>query len=745
MPNFADIPQLDNLHLDSEPLVMALQQMRKSYALTMVNETFWNYESKRLQNFDRRWNTNDSLYLGWIPARTWEGTSTARSALSMPLVFDQVETALPSIMNALFGAQEEWFQVEPEVGVSLEEAREQAGVLRYALDHGRDDFGLTVKNDFEVAIKCMLIYGYGGVALEWDNEKGRPVVSWCDTRDLYFDPALQYPSIDFARSAIRRSLKTVQEISAWRNSPGMDIPTDDQLWTMARSQKWSTSDQTKQVANALAGTLYTPGSTDFIPNPADRQIEVLTYWDKTRVIVVLNREWVAYVDDNPYGFLPFAFAPCYIVPGRAYPLSIGDVQESNQRYIEALMNLHIDELHMALMPPRATKAGSTMTPSQQRWRPGATFKFADPSKDIALLQPTGATANVFNVIGYIEGLSEKRTGINAMGTGGTPRPSNANRTAAGIQAQIGGANVRLYSLLKHVEDFMLVPALYKMVKMYQVHTLPEQQLPARMGGESTVISASAMQKPVRYKITASSQMLTREKLLNLAPFFLQHLANGPLLLGLQQSGMTIDFSELFKMIMDATGVGKLYSLIRPLTPEEQQARNAPPPEVQAEAAAKQQDAQLRLKLMEMKNQTELQKTQIEKTPEAPSPMEMQMEQMRMQFEQEKAAMAMQMKQLELEVSRQKAAIELQTLQNKTQLDQQKAAMEIFLKQFQTQTAAAGAAQKLDFDRQSSETKLEAQQAQSEQKLESQRQAAKERDLMQRRAAAQRQKMQPKKA
>ena len=714
MPEQRPAPQLDNVDLEREDFKSALQSLTDAYALTLVNRTFTQYETYRQNSHDVRWNTNDALYFGWVPQKTWPGTTIARSALSMPIVFDQIEASLPAIYQAIFGSQPEWFQVQAEAGVDPQEARQQQEKLLYDLDHSHDGFGLTARIDIMQAAKSALTYGNGGVAIEWDGEKKGCVVSWVDIRDIYVDPGASLSSVDHARSVIRRSHRTVEEIQAWRGADGMNIPIDPILWSMANSRPAAYADKAKQVQSALLGQNYTPGVHDFLPNPTDRKIEVLTYYSKTRIIIVLNREWVAFSDKNPYGFIPFCFAPAYTVLGKFYAQSIPDVQEGNQRYIEGLLNGRIDEVTLALHPPRVSKANSLMTPSQAKWGPGSVAKTQNPKDDVQFFQPSGATTNVYSEIDFINTAAEKRTGISGLSTG-VPKPSNANRTQGGMQLQLQGSSLRLSAFVANLEDYLIVPMLYKMAKMHEVHLAaedPSTQLPGmNPQGELTQVPATAFYKRCRFKVLASSQMITREKLAQIFPFLLQNLVQGGLLQNLTQAGMTVDWTQMFQMLQDASGIGKLYTIVRPMTPQEQQALAQQQQQANAAQQAQAQlDANVRLQMGQMKAQSEREKTQADLQKEVikkqPTAGEMELEQAKLAFEQQRLDMELYKEQMKLEFEKQKNAMKLEMERTKQALNQQKAQMDMILSQQQGEMQMATQARQTQMDHERMEAEHE---------------------------------------
>jgi len=678
MPQIREAPPVQELDLTQQELITSLQEMKEVYALNLVRQTFFHYETFRQQNHDTRWQTNDALYLGYVPARTWEGTTIPRASLSWPIVFDQVETMLPAIMQAIFGNQPEWFQIEADSAGNIQAAREAKAHLLYNFEHNNDAFGLNVTNDIELAVKSLLMYGNGGLALEWDFTKNRPVVSWVDNRDIYFDPGSTIPAVDYCRSVVRRSMKTVDEILAWSGTPGIKLPDKEVLWGMAQAKQYAAGDQNRQIQAALMGYTQTSGHDEVIPLPADRHIEVLTYYSKDRIIVALNREWCAFVQTNPYGFIPLVFSPCYIVPGKTYAMSIADVQEGNQRYAEALLNARLDEVHLALHPPRVQKASSILTPNQQKWAPGRVFKVADPKNDFVALTPGGATTNVYEEISLIQQMAEKRTGANSLGQGGLPTPSNANRTGMGMQMQLQGSASRLHMIVKHIEDYMLVPLLYKLYKMIQLHNNKPGFVPGRSeDGQVQQVNVASFQKPVQFKIRASSQMLTRDKLAQIFPFLLQYLTSGPFMQGLAQTGLTIDWTELLQMLQDATGISKSYNLVRPMNEQEQQKLNQPSPDAQAEQQKSQMEAQLRMQIAQMSTQTDLQKAMIQKQPD---PQEQQAAQQKLEMDMMREQVKLQVEQQKLELAREQAAMQLQMKRMEMQLKMQEAQMKAIIGQ-----------------------------------------------------------------
>lgn len=684
MPNREEVPQLTTIPLDDAPLKVPGERVDAEYALSMVINTMYQWEGWRYSNFDPKWRSHAGLYFGTVPQRTWPGSTVPRSSLPFPIVFDHVESALPVIMQALFPS-DDWFQVIPESSTTPEAAKDIRDKLFYDFEHARGKFRGSSKPEVARAVKQMLQDANGGVIVRWDSVAKRAVPEFLDLKDVYIDPGLSSPDISAATSIIIKTRMTIAQARGYRGQDGFHIPTDDQLYGLADAAPMTAGDNTKQASEAFRGVNFSPGATDFNPVPVDRTIEVLVYYSPSRLIWVMGRKWVMYNERNPYGFIPVAFAPCYEVPGRFYGLGIADVQEGNQRYTEALFNARLDNINLALNPPRAMRRGQILTPAQQRWSAGATYQVDNPKEDILSLAPPDVTANVYAELQYIGAAAEKRTGIDGSGA---PRSGNMSRTATGVQAQMSGSAARMQQIVSNIEDYLITPMLYMMYYINRYHLTPDDLVPAAESASSPAraVSGAAFFNDVSFRIVAASKMLTKERLQMALPMFFQYGLAGPLVGELSKINMTVDVKSLTKLVQDATGTSELYPLYREMTPQEVQLQQQ---EKQQQMQQAQAANQTRLQMGQMKVQGDLQKEIIKKQPDQS---EIALDQMKMQMEREKHEMQMQIEQMKAQVEAQLAQIKLAAEQQKMQLDAQKMQLNIRGQLAQTQA-------KLDSSRQ----------------------------------------------
>ena len=573
-------------------------------ALTIVLSTFNVYESDR-QGHERRWSVHDRLYLGAVNRKFWRNSNIERANLPFLFVFDQVESALAMLSAAIFYGPEPWFEVEPVGDTPLEAARGVEDVLRYifevpsALSDWRD-----VRAEIVLAFSSALLYGNGFMILEWDDRERLPRPRWIDHRDVYIDPACQTPAIDDCRAVIVRMFKTVRELDAMRNRPGMNIPPVEVLVELAKHRFRATADRSFREIESIRNTSSAQADVMYSVSPDEDAVEVLIYYSKTRIIWVLGRMWIAYNEPNDLGFIPLVSMPAYPVPRRFYAQSIADIQEPIQRGIESIFNLHLDELTLRLDPPRIANAIAHLgSSSPMRWFPGLVLQ-GDPNSIRLLFE--GAPTPVFQEISWLVQTGERMTGINSLASG-IPIASNMARTLGGIRTLTGASSTRIARFAFNAETYMLAPMLMKMQRMIATYRGSSELLPSlNRDRKSGFVEAGAFSSEARFVMRVASQMVGRERLMQVFPMIFQTLMSGPVMAELGKLGMAVNFLELARMLQEATGIGRRYEILRPLTPEEIERMQSPPmpPEVQAQIIKEQIRAQARVAAAREKNRGE---------------------------------------------------------------------------------------------------------------------------------------------
>lgn len=686
MPEYGNVPEVEQVSLDSEPLKFSFEEISEQYALTKVIRDFEYYERER-QSSERRWRLNDALYCAYVEPRYWPNTKLMRSNLGAGIVSEQIEAAYAMLCQALF-TQPEYFSIEADVGGDPKAARQQGAYMDYAFNYPQVT-QMSAEVEYKNAAKDQLLYGAGILKVEFNSQMKIPFLTRKDPRNIYFDPAVSGPFIDRSRAVIERTFLTIEELERFRSDSRMKVPSKDVLWTLSQGITKTAGDRGKEYKEALHGVQYSIGASDNSPIPSQKRIELLQYYTANEIIWILNRKVVMYKDTNIYGFLPYVLIPCYVYTSSPYSLSIADMQESNHRYLESLVNARLDQVTLTLFPPRAVPRGFMFTPQMQSWGPGSMYQMDEPEK-FNQVSPPDVTKDIFQEIGYIQASADRKTGINSM-LSGQPSPSNANRTASGVNSQLQGSAIRLYPIVDNFENYGIIPSVWKALKMAEIHLSSDDVVPGVERDENNPedakfiqVSAQAFRTATRVRARAASKMLSRDRLTQMYQFVAQNVMNGQVIGMLNQSGQTVDFSELIQMLMDATGVPRRYAIVRPLTPEEKQFMQQ---QQQAQEQAKQPvemmkaqlESQTRLQMGQMKvqgeqekNKTALQIAQMKNS--GPSPEEIQMEQMKAQMEMALKNKDMELKEHDLRVKQATSQLQMIMEQAKLKGKQQEIAM-----------------------------------------------------------------------
>lgn len=673
MPEIKQPERLEPINLDVLPFIWHDDPIGARAAQELVIRTFTEAESRR-QWTERKWVDADNLYWGHVPIRYWEGSKVERSRIPNNIAMDHVEGAHAAIGAALFD-NPEWFSVEAMDQTDPRDAREMQAGLQYYLDLPDRERFTDTQSELDRMIKSSLQYGSGFGRLEWKGSY--PSLRWVNKYDVYPDPGATSPIVDDWRfCCIRNPEVTVEQINNLRNDKRVRVPDDDVLNALRLgSPIQSFSDRWKVYSDMVRGISTFNVETIQLPMPSQNRLEILEYYDKGRIIWVLNRMLPILIMENPYKFLPIIHMPCRFIEGRALGFGLPESIQYPQRYSEAMLNNHIDNKYLQQNPPMAMNKNLSAE-SDRYFRPGQRWHTQNKD-DIQIFPPSVSEQNVWAEVQYFETLASRRNGFNELALGGQASKPGSVRTAAGVQAQMQGSNVRLKQIVTNIERYALGPLLSKTTEMIKYHTMPSDILlgsyPSSDGStQYRPIRAEVFHRPVRYMIRAASKMLTRDRLGPIAEFTGRMLINGPIQDGLAKQHKKINYEEWANMCQDAGGLPKRYQLVVDMTPEEIQASQAPPPDVQAKMQVEQGKQQMEGQRMQLDwaksqldSQTELQKAQISKQAD---PMEAQIKAQEAQQEfQLKQALAG----VEIETKRQQAQMDMAKKQSELQIQREK--------------------------------------------------------------------------
>lgn len=553
--------------------------------LDEVKLNFGQWETYRRQNHDPRYLVSDQLYTAWQPQKVWEGTRIARSSIGTFTTMESVETMLAHVMGTIFPLDDNII-TEAKFGTSAEQARLAFMLIREQLNEQGD-----LREILRLAFKQGFLYGNGIVELYWmyqQTEKtialpvwdfpnplmaafygasperriavhkipftiNRPCLRHVDIRDFFMDPHCPGPDIQKSRGYFIREMPTIDDILAYRETEGFNVPDENTLRRFARQTPSASSDIARQQSEAYRATGYAP-TNQYTDTPGLQRLELLRYYKHDRIVWTLNREHILYDTPNYFDCLPALNAFYIDYPGRFYGISIADVVEPEQRLQTAIINARVDELALLIHSPFIKRRGDSVPQGQMRLVPGRTIELDYP-QDFKKLEWGNATAESYAEVAASERRSQKTTGITDMASLGTPAAggNSANRTATGINSQIMATGRRIGYIINNLESNTIEP-LFEMCHKFNQMFLHDSQVMYFTGLDSPVPPQLIKHAQIRFRCTGGRKSQARAMLLQVLPQLLPMLLNPAILQQQAQLGQTVDWQAIFGDIADALNI-----------------------------------------------------------------------------------------------------------------------------------------------------------------------------------------------
>jgi hypothetical protein len=604
------------------------QRWSDEYAAKIALADFQKMENYRNMNHDWRFRNADELYAAWTGTKYWDGTRVPRSSLGIYVCFEQIESLLPNIVKAIFASYPP-FDTTPEPGTSLVESQQVENLLLHQLERigngmGNSQIRVGVRETVRRTLKSAFIYGNGITELGWESyerqrqqfmvqrtpisrtfnhpqmgpvktvvgSKSRTVIkNVTETvnmpfaknipiQDFYIDQNCQSPFVQDARCAAVRELVHIDELLKYEDNKNFKLPSKSELYEWSK-QKWSTAgDYSKSATELMRSGTYWP-TTEGTADAAGQRVEVIRYVTPYRLVWLCGRKRAILNIPNPYGFINF-FNMCYVdFPNRFYGFGVTDVAEGEQRLITSIINARVDELALAIHKPIIKRKGATFSQSQLRIRPGINWEVENPKEDIQTFEYGAINQNAYIEVEAAERRLQKYTGITDLAVQGGPTPggNSANRTATGVNVQAGASGTRMEYLVGTAESTYLEPMLYGLQYLNQKFLDPQQVLEI-LGpdGKALQLDPTAIKNAeCRFKFMASERMQSRTATLNALPLLGQSLLNPAFGAELaKNNNLKINYQFIGDRIGDALN-WRSADIFQPMTPQEIQAMNAPPP------------------------------------------------------------------------------------------------------------------------------------------------------------------------
>ena len=605
------------------------QKWSDEYAAKIALADFQKMENYRNMNHDWRFRNADELYAAWTGTKYWDGTRVPRSSLGIYVCFEQIESLLPNIVKALFASYPP-FDTVPEPGTSLAEAQQVENLLLHQLERmgngtGNSKIRVNVRETVRRTLKSAFIYGNGITELGWESyererlqfmvqrapitrqfshpdygmirstvgNRPRTVIKRetetvntsfaknVPIQDFYIDQNCQSPVVQDARCCAVRELVHIDELLKYEGDKNFKLPLRSELYEWSKSKFSTMGDYSKSSTELMRSGTYWP-TMEGTKDAAAQRVEVIRYVTPYRLVWLCGRKRAILNIPNPYGFINF-FNLCYVdFPNRFYGFGVTDVAEGEQRLITSIINARVDELALAIHKPIIKRKGATFSQSQLRIRPGINWEVENPKEDIQTFEYGAINQNAYIEVEAAERRLQKYTGITDLAALGTPSSggNSANRTATGVTQQTTATGTRMEYLVGTAESIYLEPMLQGLHFLNQKFLDPQQVLQI-LGPDGQAIQLDPLtikNSDCRFKFMASERMQSRTATLQALPILSQSLLNPAFMAALAQTNQKkVNMEFIGNRIADAMN-WRAQDVFMPLTPEDVQRMNAPPPD-----------------------------------------------------------------------------------------------------------------------------------------------------------------------
>ena len=404
--------------------------------------------------------------------------TTTRSTITVPIVFQIIEAAVPKVVNTIFGSGEEFFDIIPVDPMDQSFADGMKTLLTFQLNQA--DFMIK----FVDFVKQLLLYGtsyfhvYWKVKREWVitrtpirepltvngmvidpnhirwEEKReykvverRPEVEVLDILDVFPDPESRKESD--ARGVFVRSWMSIEDIKAGGRGQFPIFANTDNPKLIAGDTHFAESRQARYSIRGLS----TPPSKDLV--------EVLTFWGQYDLdgdgikekcqIIIANREVILVARANPFHHQQCPVVRCVFFPIPLEWFGMGLVEPviSNVHELWTLRRQRIDNINLILNRMWKVNSLADIDLDTLISTPNGII-LTDQMDGVEALVTPDVTASAYNEASTVQSDIENATAPRSIQ--GAPESGRLGRTAKGAQLIIGQALEKFAVGTKLVEE-----------------------------------------------------------------------------------------------------------------------------------------------------------------------------------------------------------------------------------------------------------------------------------------------------
>lgn len=612
MSSFHDLPQGQNeglagARLEQHEVKFADERLDDVAALKIVIQDVGIAESYlSTKALPQEWDRVDDLYRAWVAPRNWPNSNLPRAALGMPLVMEVIETLMPELHLAFFSDAQP-FLLAPRGRTTPAAARAMAKVLCWALKQS------NFAEEMRLAEKCALQYGTGVVKYGWESaiharkkyskdtltktvksqveeyEVAKPTVEWVELRNLLVDSHTRRHDIRVAKFVVQQSFVTAEDLDVLRDNGYNNIPSREQLKEILASG----GEQTTDSLDANKVQAYRDNQAEWpsksaSADPLAQPLEILEYWTADRVITVLQRKIVIRNEENEFGEIPFRSCAFIDVLGAFFGFGIGKLLEGEQRFQTGVVNAWIDALSLYLSPMWHRKKGIGPQTQNISSAPG---KVVNDDGELTPIQKESVSFEAIQAIETSEQRAHRRVGSNT----GPEMPTQAMRTAEGVQQFTAGLQKRLQYFVENWANMVFVPVLEKFIEIVKENIGHEELNAILTDEEGKAFEEDVMDiynGQYSVEVLSSTKLAARRAMAAMIPNLVQLLAAPPVLPAMAQGGKKFDFAELVAQMTDLTGWDTNELIVDMTDEDKQRLAQSNPAVVKAQADQQKMQTQL---------------------------------------------------------------------------------------------------------------------------------------------------------
>jgi hypothetical protein len=597
---------------------------------------------------DRRWPLNwtesDVLYQSPRMLSVFEGSTVTRANVSRFGVAKQVNSLAPALSGAIFFNDATPFEIRPRPSTHQDTARAWKELIAELLDqiHFKQELSYGIqgmvnqgtvifKGGWETVVEVETHYrrkeapltqempfGQPSVMFTADSDefeaidvevtRNRPTFEKCELGTVFVDPTWNSPNqLWKAKWIVHEKYLTYDDLTKLRDNPDYDIPSDDDLRAVFLSDV-ETPEGISPTEQAMAAntSVHHAERQDFewSEDPLQKSMQVLEWWSRTDVRVVLQKKVIIRNSTHKMGEKPFWSANYWDIDNAGYGMGVGRIAGADQRVEQGMLNALLDILSFAVQPEYAVARGANVPTQDQRRRLGGIRMVDgnDATRAVALIAQPQVPPDAWRAIQSVVASSESATGADQATVQGTlpGRGSSIGKSGTGA-GMIGSASAaRLQSPVERVIDGVFLPFLgfiYRMVKE-RMPIKEVRDVLADRAMDLRVDFQNFLDAVIKFDTLAGTRLAAKNKMAQALPFLLEVFGNQALVQQLSQTGWKVNAMELVSMVLEMSEWKNKQDLVVQMTPEEKQTMMQ-----QSQAA---QQAQSKSALLNQKQQGDMQ-------------------------------------------------------------------------------------------------------------------------------------------